>query len=497
MKFESPEALRLAVAKTKCVKDTLFFTRYFFKNQYGRKFVIGRHHEVIAEALDRVFRGECRKLIINVPPRYGKTELAVKSFIAKGLGVNPKAKFIHLSYSDKLALDNSETVKDIVKSEAYGAMFPEVQIKPGTDSKEKWYTTEGGGVYAAAAGGQITGFGAGIVDEEQPTNAQTVEIEDDWFAQTEGFGGAIVIDDPIKPEDAQSETKRTQVNDRYDSTIVNRVNSRKTPIIIIMQRTHTEDLSGHVMEKYKGFEVISLPAINKDGTPLWPHKHTIEELREQEQANEFVFDTQMMQDPRPKHGSLFPKKELRRFRPDPRLIFETTSGYIDVADEGDDYLCMPVGRTIGPDIYITEVVFNQLNTDHTIDMCAEVINRLDMQYCTVEANNQGTPFKRDLQDLCQNCSVYGQVSTTNKLTRIHMAAGFIKKRCLFLEDKYQSDEYREFFKNVTGFTKNGEVKHDDGPDALSGLINFIKSYYPELFMPEAKEEQDEEKTTPQ
>lgn len=109
----------LQLAKVKCLKSLLFYTRFFFKTQYKRKFVVGEHHEIICDALERVLRGELKRLIINVAPRYGKTELAVKSFISHGLALNPSAKFIHLSYADNLALDNSESIKDLIQSDDY------------------------------------------------------------------------------------------------------------------------------------------------------------------------------------------------------------------------------------------------------------------------------------------------------------------------------------------------------------------------------------------
>ena len=97
----------LRVAKHKCEQSILFFTRYFFKKRYGNKFMVNSHHEKIAETLHKVVSGEIKRLIINMPPRYGKTEEAVINFIAYGLAINPASKFIHLSYSDDLVLDNS------------------------------------------------------------------------------------------------------------------------------------------------------------------------------------------------------------------------------------------------------------------------------------------------------------------------------------------------------------------------------------------------------
>lgn len=216
------------VASVKCLSSLMFFTRYFFKKRFNRKFVIGEHHIKICEALERVYRGECKRLIINVAPRYGKTELAVKNFIADGLALNPSAKFIHLSYSVTLALDNCEEIKDMVSSAEYQQLFPHVQIKKASRAKKKWYTTQSGGVYATSASGQLTGFGARKVDEEKGDDLEEFLTD---ISLKQGFGGAIIIDDPIKPEDAHSEVRREKVNSRYDSTIKNRVNSRDTPII--------------------------------------------------------------------------------------------------------------------------------------------------------------------------------------------------------------------------------------------------------------------------
>src|SRR4051812_26169830 len=115
MQIESLE--QLIYYKFLCLDSQLNFTRYFFKAQYGRKFLVGDHHLLICDLLDKIVRGEMQEFdtfIINMPPRYGKTELVVKNFIARGFSINPKCKFIHLSYSDDLALDNSETARDII-----------------------------------------------------------------------------------------------------------------------------------------------------------------------------------------------------------------------------------------------------------------------------------------------------------------------------------------------------------------------------------------------
>jgi len=460
----------LKVAKWKTEKSLMFFTRYFFKKRFNRKFVVNDHHEAISDALQGCINGTIKKLIINIGPRYGKTELAVKNFIAYGLALSPSARFIHLSYSDDLALDNSEDVKNIVKGQSYQQLFPNVQIKPNSDSKKKWYTTMNGGVYATSAAGQVTGFGAGLVDDEEN--------------EIEKFGGALIIDDPIKPEDADSDTVRNLVNQRFDSTIANRVNSRKTPIIIIMQRLHEDDLCGYLLKKEPGeWTVISLPCIKSDGTALWPFKHTIDELHKMEKDNPIVFGRQYMQNPKPLKGMLFNESELQYFKPSEILAksFETSIAYTDVADGGEDSTSVPIARNVGTDIYITDVLFNDAISDITIPLLTQKLKQQQVKYIRVESNNMGAMYGRNLQKETST-QVLSATSTQNKHTRILMDAAFIIKHCKFLAPEFQSDEYKKFMKELTGYLKNGKSKHDDAPDSLSGLVIFIRAILSHLYL---------------
>ena len=156
--------------------DLYVFARWMFAHKRGFRWSEAPHHRVICNALMRVYSGECKRLIINIPPRYSKTELAVIMFIAWGLGKAPDSEFIHTSYSATLAVNNSANVRDLVQHEEYRAIFPSVVVSDDSRAKDHWKTTEGGVMYAAGAGGTITGFGAG--------------------KHRKGFGGAIIIDGP-------------------------------------------------------------------------------------------------------------------------------------------------------------------------------------------------------------------------------------------------------------------------------------------------------------
>lgn len=291
--MDEKEVKELKVIKVKSENSLLFFTRYIFKEHYGKKFKVANHLKLIAGTLEKVASGEIKRLIINIPPRYGKTEIAVKMFIAWGLAKNPKSKFIHLSYSDDLALDNSQFTKEYIESESFQKIW-NIQLKKDSKSKKKWYTIQGGGVYATAAGGAVTGFGAGEVKE----------LEDELT----NFSGAIIIDDPLKPDDAKSETKRKNVNDRYNNTIRSRVNDRDTPIIVIMQRLHEDDLSGFLLNGGSGedWHHLKLPALNGN-IPLWPEKHSLEELLSLKNSAPYMFAGQMQQEPAPLEGGMIKK----------------------------------------------------------------------------------------------------------------------------------------------------------------------------------------------
>ncbi|WP_338860891.1 phage terminase large subunit [Mycetohabitans rhizoxinica] len=264
--------------------DLYFFSRWMFYQRRRYKWLRGPHHKAICDALMRVFFGKVSRLIINVPPRYSKTELAVVNFIAWTLGQVPDAEFIHASYAAPLAANNSANVRSLVQHEAYQQVFPACRL--ASDSKSHWITTEGGVMYAAGAGGTITGFGAG--------------------KHREGFGGAIIIDDPHKPDEAKSDVIRQGVIDWFQNTLESRKNSKDTPIILIMQRLHERDLAGWLLDGGNGesWEHVCLPAIQDDGTALWPEKHTIDDLRRMEQAAPYVFAGQYLQRPSPPDGGL-------------------------------------------------------------------------------------------------------------------------------------------------------------------------------------------------
>ena len=118
------------------------YTKAMFLAQYRRSFIVNDHHKRIFKALQDVVDGKCRRLIINMPPRYGKTETCIKSFISYGFALNPKCRFLHLSYSDMLVNDNSDTVRNIMREDLYTTLFPQSALAEKGSSK-RWKTKAG------------------------------------------------------------------------------------------------------------------------------------------------------------------------------------------------------------------------------------------------------------------------------------------------------------------------------------------------------------------
>ena len=456
-----------------CMSGVLNYTKLLFKSKTGRRFVVSRHHKRICNALDDVISGKIRKLIINIAPRYGKTELAVKNFISYGLALNPSSKFIHLSYSDDLAHDNSEEIRDIVKSEEYQRLFPYVQIKRGTDSKKKWNTTAGGGVYAVSTGGQITGFGAGEVDD---IDDKEIGAEIDSISKEARFAGAIVIDDPIKPEDALSDVKREKINQRFETTIRNRVNSRNTPIIIIMQRLHENDLCGYLMKAEPGeWTVLSLPAIENEAdgkeVPLWDFKHTLDELHHLNKINPFTFETQYMQNPTPMAGLMY--GVFKTYKEIPYTNRAIRKNYTDTADTGIDKLCSIdyIDTEIGN--FILNVLYTDAPMEVTEPKVATMLAKDGITVANIESNNGGRGFARNVE---KQSRIIGNDETEikwfhqsgNKEVRIFTRSAEVMN-LTYMPEGWET-LFPEFHAEIKSFRKFGKNAHDDGADALTGTV---------------------------
>ena len=355
---QNPSTAYRALRRRELIKSQLAFTRHFFRVREGQAFIVGPHHTVIANVLDAVIAGEISRLIINVPPGYTKTQMAVVDFVARGLAINPAARFIHASYASELVEANSRLIRDTVESADYQVLW-EVGLRPDSRAKSLWKTQQGGGLLARPSGGPITGFRAGTM--------------------APGFTGALIIDDPIKPDDAGSARRRAAINKRWHSTFRSRLAREDIPVIVIMQRLHMEDFSGMLLTGGSGeiWDHLILP-IHIDqsrvyparfthgrpvthelpGGPLWPHRHS-EAAITQLAAERYTFAAQYMQDPVIDGGAMIKADWLTDYKDPPdfsyRMIFADTAQKAGERHDYSVFQCWGKART-GENIYLIDQV---------------------------------------------------------------------------------------------------------------------------------------------
>jgi len=284
-----------------------FIHRSFIELEAGKQFLWNWHIEVLAAKLEEVRRGCCKRLIVNMPPRHLKSDTISIAFPAWMLGHDPTKQLLSVTYAQDLSDNLARRSRTLMTSPFYQALF-DTRISRGREAVSDYETTAGGYRLSTSISGVLTGRGADI----------------------------IVIDDPLKADDALSESRRRSVNEWYDNTLRSRLNNQeKGAIIIVMQRLHADDLVAHVQE-HESWDVLSFPAIaEKDEmydvlTPYGRrriHRKTDEILQPtvlsptrladlRRAMTEYNFVAQYQQDPQPPSGNIVKRKWLKFYGPD-------------------------------------------------------------------------------------------------------------------------------------------------------------------------------------
>jgi predicted phage terminase large subunit-like protein len=270
------------------------FIKYFYKIRTGREFQIRPAEnrisftDTIIPVLEKTLRcdPECRRVILRCPPRYGKTEIMIH-YVAWAIACYPDSKFIYVSYNADLAVKQTKTIRRIMALPEYKSLFG-IKFLHDSRANNDFEFNTGGSVVGAGSGGTITGQGAGIPDVSR-------------------YGGAIIVDDIHKPSDVTSDKYRTSVKEWWGETLHSRVNNPNTPIIIIGQALHEDDLVENLMRGMDGdnYKSIIIPALDSSGNALMPSQHTKEKLLEMKAVMPYVFASQYQQNPVPSGGGLF------------------------------------------------------------------------------------------------------------------------------------------------------------------------------------------------
>jgi hypothetical protein len=270
--------------RSRARESLIGFTEYTFP-----KYRTAAFHKTIAGQLERVERGEIDRLMLLLPPRHGKSELASKRYPAWLLGRNPGRQFISVSATAELASDFGRDVRNIIVSPEYRTLF-DTRLAEDSQAKGKWHTSAGGIYYAVGIGGSVLGRG----------------------------GDIILIDDPYSSmEDALSEVTRKNVWEWYTGTAYNRLMPNGA-IVVINHRMHEDDLSGRLLAQQAAggdkWEVVELPAISATNEALWPEAYPIDALhRIRQNTPARFFSALYQQQPAPEEGDYFKAQWLRPY----------------------------------------------------------------------------------------------------------------------------------------------------------------------------------------
>ncbi|MBN3822339.1 phage terminase large subunit [Burkholderia sp. Ac-20384] len=480
---------KLAELRKSLSASHLEFSKHFFRARQGIEFRVNWHHVLICDIVQRVMDGTSKNVVINVPPGSSKTELVAINLIARGLAVNPRARFLHISYSDDLALLNSETSREIVGSDDFQAIWP-MTIAADAKSKKRWNVVvngkKAGGVYAVSLGGQITGFRAGHM--------------------AEGWQGAIIIDDPLKVEDAYSKTNRDKANRKLMSTVKSRKANPDTPIIVIMQRLAEEDPTGFIKSgKMPGeWEFIEIPALitddyvaalpehiramvdseerDDDGRfSYWPYKEPLQELLAAEKADAYVFNGQYMQRPAPLGGGIIQSGKFVRYGALPQLqyrkIFADTAQKTAERNDYSVFQCWGLGYD--KRIYLIDQIRGKWKAPELKQRAIDFWNKhaaigaddpsaAVLRQMKVEDKSSGTGLIQDIQ-ADGGIPIEGIERVKDKLTRVmdvvsHIDVGNV---CVPADAPFVND----FITECDSFTADDTHMHDDQIDPMVDAIN--------------------------
>jgi len=396
----------------------------------------------------------CRKLIINMPPRFGKTRTLVL-FEAWLLGKNKHTKFVTASYNDDAASDISRYVRDTISQKrqqqyelVYGDIFPDTKIKSNDKSVQRW-AVEGSffSYIGTGPGGTVTGKGADY----------------------------LVVDDPVKnAETAFNAVAMKKINSWIMNTLLSRMEAGCRQVIVHTRWPNGDATSAFMdsSEKDKYYQLV-LRAESQYGELLCEEILNREDYDfKKSMMDPTIFQANYNQSIIRPVGALY--KEFKTYEKVPEE-FERAICFIDTADQGDDFLCAVIGVVKGGFGYVTDVVYTQGPVEESQPMVCEALFVNQTKEVMVESNSGGRSYAKDIdssmiKDYQYPVSVEDFFQTANKETRIISNAAAVMQRVLFPED--WMDRFPEYALAMTQHLRIGKNLHDDAPDATTGFYEF-------------------------
>jgi predicted phage terminase large subunit-like protein len=428
-------------------------------------FIGGRHHRIMAEAFERVARGELKRLIINMPPRHTKSEFASYLLPAWFLGQFPHKKVIQTSHTAELAVGFGRKVRNLVDSEAYAAVFPGVSLQTDSKAAGRWATNKAGDYFAIGVGGAVTGKGADI----------------------------LIIDDPHSEQEATAAEVNPEIYDKVYEWYTSGPRQRLQPggaIVIVMTRWSMRDLTAQVLKAsaQRGgdeWEVIEFPAIMPSGNPLWPEFWSMNELAAlKEELPNSKWMAQYQQNPTSDTAAIIKREQWKQWTeeepPDCEYVLQVWDTAFEASNRADYSACTTWGVFYQPNdkgenqanIILLNAVKDRVEFPTLKRLVVEQYDRYTPDCLIVEKKASGAPLIYELRAMGIPVQDYTPVRGTtnnpnNKMARLNAVSDMFASGIVWAPNRAWAEEVID---EVASFPAG---EHDDYVDTcIMALLRF-------------------------
>ena len=442
--------LRLRLAQIErneaCQDEFLTFVRTMWP-----QFVTGRHHEIIAEKLERVASGSLKRLIINMAPRHTKSEFASFLFPAWMMGRNPSMKIIQATHTTELAVNFGRKTKNLIESEGFQEVFPEVKLAADSKASGRWDTSAGGMYYAVGVGSNLAGRG----------------------------GDLVIIDDPHSEQTAMSNNGFDDAWDWYTGGPRQRLQPGGS-IVLVQTRWSEKDMTGQLVRAMAKdpladqWEIVELPAIFDDGTPCWPQFWSLEDLTAVKASiPPSKWNAQYQQNPTGEDNAIIPREWWNKWEREvvPQLEYVIQS--YDTAfskRETSDYSAITTWGVFrpeeggGPHLILLDSQKGRWDFPELKDIALELYRFWEPDTVIVEAKASGLPLTHELRQTGIPVVNFTPSRGNDKVSRVHSVSPLFEAGMVWAPDKSFAEELIE---EVAAFP-NGE--YDDLVDSMTQAL---------------------------
>ena len=414
-------------------------------------FIAGRHHKIIADKLERVAKGELKRLIINMAPRHTKSEFASYLFPAWMMGRNPKMKIIQATHTTELAVNFGRKTKNLIDSDEYKEIFPEVQLAADSKASGRWDTSKGGMYYAVGVGSNLAGRG----------------------------GDLVIIDDPHSEQTAMSVSGFDDAWDWYTGGPRQRLQPGGS-IVLVQTRWSEKDMTGQLLRAMAKdpladqWEVVELPAIFDDGKPCWPEYWSLEDLTSVKASiPPGKWNAQYQQNPTGEENAIIPREWWKKWEkntvPNLQYVIQSydtaftkreTSDFSAITTWGVFY----PNESGQPGLILLDSKKGRWDFPELKEVALENYKFWDPDTVIVEAKASGLPLTHELRNMGIPVVNFTPSKGNDKVSRVHSVSPLFEAGMVWVPDEVFADELIE---EVAAFP-NGE--YDDLVDSMTQAL---------------------------